>query len=70
MVDLWKASGAFAVHSRISDLRQRGYTIDQKNVRTADRAIHSYYRLRQNMLVPSKPREAVAKDLQTELMLT
>ncbi len=51
MPELSHASGAFAVHSRISDLRQRGYTIDQKSVRTPDRVVYSYYRLRETSVI-------------------
>jgi biotin operon repressor len=37
-------SGAFAVHSRIADLRKEGLTIEQRNQRKG-RSIHSSYRL-------------------------
>jgi hypothetical protein len=50
MTDLWRVSGAFAVHSRISDLRQRGYDIDHHN-QHINGVVHSYYRLS----VPSVP---------------
>ena len=33
MPRLWKVSGAFAVHSRIADLRKRGLTIEQRSER-------------------------------------
>jgi hypothetical protein len=45
MTDLWHASGAFAVHSRIADLRKRGNTIEHRNETQPDRTIHSFYRL-------------------------
>ena len=44
MVRLWRVSGSMAVHSRISDLRKRGYGITQKSLRV-NRVIHSYYKL-------------------------
>lgn len=45
MTDLWRESKAFAVHSRISDLRKRGLKIDHRNEVQPDRSIHSFYRL-------------------------
>lgn len=42
--DLYAVSGSYVIHSRISNLRERGYDIDHKNVR-AGRQCHSYYRL-------------------------
>lgn len=45
MTDLWQASGAFAVHSRISDLRKGGMSIDHRNERAANGVTHSFYRL-------------------------
>lgn len=45
MTDLWRESGAFAVHSRIADLRKRGLRIDHRNEIQPDRSIHSFYRL-------------------------
>jgi hypothetical protein len=46
MPDLWRASGAFAVHSRISDLRKRqGMRIEHRNEHQPDGATHSFYRL-------------------------
>lgn len=42
--DLVKASGAYAVHSRIADLRKRGHRIEQESVHQG-RAVHSFYRL-------------------------
>jgi len=44
MPTLWKASGAFAVHSRISDLRKRGCTIEHRNEHV-EGVVHSYYKL-------------------------
>ena len=38
-------SGGYAVHSRVSDLRKRGYDIEQTSVRRAGK-VHSFYRLR------------------------
>lgn len=45
MLDLWKASGAFAVHSRISDLRKRAHVIEHKNEFEDGGAVHSFYML-------------------------
>jgi hypothetical protein len=42
--DLVKASGAYAVHSRIADLRKRGHRIEHESVHRG-RAVHSFYRL-------------------------
>lgn len=44
MIDLHRVSGSMAVHSRISDLRERGHAIEQHSVRKG-RAVHSRYRL-------------------------
>ncbi len=44
MPDLWRASGAFAVHSRIADLRARGHSIDQRG-ENVEGVRHSFYRL-------------------------
>ena len=41
-------SGGYAVHSRIADLRKRGYDIEQTSVRRAGK-VHSFYRLRREM---------------------
>jgi len=41
---LVEASGSYVVHSRISDLRNRGWQIEQRNERHG-RQIHSFYRL-------------------------
>lgn len=41
---LARHSGAYAVHSRIADLRKRGYQIDHRNLRNG-RRILSQYRL-------------------------
>ena len=39
-------SGAYAVHSRIADLRKRGHRIEQRNERPkGKKSIHSFYRL-------------------------
>lgn len=48
MPDLWRASGAMAVHSRVSDLRKRGLVIEQRNERGARGATHSFYRMMEN----------------------
>jgi hypothetical protein len=45
MPELWRVSGAFAVHSRISDLRKQGYEIEQRSERAEDGTVMSYYRL-------------------------
>lgn len=42
--DLVRVSGGYAVHSRIADLRKRGYVIEQESVHRG-RAVHSFYRL-------------------------
>lgn len=42
--DLVRVSGAFAVHSRVADLRKRGHRIEQESVHRG-RAVHSFYRL-------------------------
>lgn len=45
MPDLWQASGAFAVHSRVSDARIKlGLTIDQRNEHVNGEC-HSFYRI-------------------------
>lgn len=44
MTTLWKASGAFAVHSRICDLRKRGHVIKHRNEHK-DGVVHSFYKL-------------------------
>jgi hypothetical protein len=44
MPALARISGAYAIHSRIADLRRRGHRIDHQN-RRAGRKIHSFYRL-------------------------
>lgn len=47
VLELHEISRSLAVHSRISDLRDRGYVIDHKNERPADStAVHSFYRIR------------------------
>lgn len=45
MPDLWRASGAFAVHSRISDLRKKGLDITQESHRDQAGLVHSFYKL-------------------------
>jgi len=42
---LWRVSGAFAVHSRIADLRRDGYVIEHKNEWSEDGVCKSFYRL-------------------------
>ncbi len=44
MPELWRASGAMAVHSRIAELRSRGHLIEHRNLRHG-RHILSYYRI-------------------------
>lgn len=44
MVQLSAVSGAYAVHSRIADLRKRGHNIEQRCERDGQ-AKHSFYRL-------------------------
>lgn len=44
MPELCRVSGAYACHSRISDLRARGYEIEQQSTR-AGRTVKSAYRL-------------------------
>jgi len=44
MPELAALSGAYAVHSRIAELRDRGYQIETKVVR-CHRVKHSFYRL-------------------------
>lgn len=44
MPELCRVSGAYAVHSRISDLRARGHEIEQRSKR-AGRTVQSAYRL-------------------------
>lgn len=41
---LARLAGAYAVHSRVADLRRRGYQIDQRNLRHC-RKVLSQYRL-------------------------
>lgn len=41
---LWRVSGAFAVHSRIADLRRDGFEIEHKN-KWDDGICKSFYRL-------------------------
>jgi hypothetical protein len=42
--ELVRVSGAYAVHSRVSDLRRRGYSIEQASEHR-DGLVHSSYRL-------------------------
>ena len=44
MPELAQASGAFAVHSRVSDLRSWGHNIEQRSERDG-RKVRSFYRL-------------------------
>ena len=44
MPELAQASGAFAVHSRVSDLRSWGHVVEQRSVRDG-RKVRSFYRL-------------------------
>lgn len=44
MPDLAKASGAYAVHSRVADLRSWGHVIEQRSERDG-RRVRSFYRL-------------------------
>lgn len=44
VLKLASLSGSLAVHSRITDLRKQGYTIEQQSHRSG-RKIHSEYRL-------------------------
>jgi len=46
---LARLSGAYAVHSRVADLRKRGHTIDHRNLRQG-RRILSQYRLASSVL--------------------
>ena len=48
MPELYQVSGAFAVHSRVSDLRKRHFKIEQQNV-LMNGVQHSYYRLVPNL---------------------
>ncbi len=45
--DLYLASGALAVATRISNLRKRGINITQRSERHKDGSIHSFYKLQQ-----------------------
>lgn len=44
MTDLVRISGAYAVHSRIAELRKRGHSIDNR-VERSIKPYHSWYRL-------------------------
>jgi len=43
MPDLWRASGAFAVHSRVADLRQAGHDVRQQSSVAPDGTCLSRY---------------------------
>lgn len=45
MPELWRASGAFAVHSRVADIRKRGFTVEQRSRRDQDGTCKSCYRI-------------------------
>lgn len=45
MPDLWRASKAMAVHSRVADLRKAGHIIAQQSTRAPDGTCHSCYKL-------------------------
>lgn len=47
MPDLAAASGAYAVHSRVAELRKRGHVITQRSERHG-RTVRSFYRLETN----------------------
>ena len=42
--NLVKACGGYAVHSRVADLRKKGYGIEQTSIRRSGK-VHSFYRL-------------------------
>jgi len=42
LFDLWQVSGSMAVHSRISDLRERGYNISCVTKQTRGRVLSEY----------------------------
>jgi Helix-turn-helix domain len=44
MPELWRVSGAMAVHSRIAELRGRGHAIEHRNEHQ-DGVVKSFYRL-------------------------
>lgn len=46
MPSLASFSGAYAVHSRVSDLRKRGHNIEHRNEHSG-RVVKSFYRLAQ-----------------------
>jgi hypothetical protein len=49
MPELYRISGAMAVHSRVADLRKRGVPVEHRNVRQGNRgAVHSFYRVPEN----------------------
>ena len=45
--ELVKCSGAYAVHSRVSDLRKRGVHVEHRNIRHG-KTVMSFYRLPRN----------------------
>ena len=45
LLHLHHVSGAFAVHSRVAELRRRGYSIENRTERAEDGACESWYRL-------------------------
>lgn len=45
MPDLARGSGSLNIHSRIADLRNRGYIVDPRQLRAADGTHLSFYRL-------------------------
>ena len=45
MPELYRRSGSLNVHSRISDLRKRGFHVEQGQRRAADGTNLSFYRL-------------------------
>jgi biotin operon repressor len=46
LTHLAEAAGAYAIHSRIADLRRRGYSIENKVERGERSQCKSWYRLR------------------------
>lgn len=57
MPDLWKASGAFAVHSRAADIRKLGHTVENRIEEDADGVKLSWYRIPKNY-IPAKMEQA------------
>lgn len=52
MPRLARESGAYAVHSRVSELRKRGHRIEQRSTRMSDGTIASEYRLEREEETP------------------